>query len=86
MQKPDSNEPMITVLQLCEHFGGREASLHGVARAFQWWLPAFDTRRFRVLLCSRKGPDKASAQMRAAGLDPLHLGFGKLPCYGCAAP
>ncbi|MGI6087493.1 MAG: glycosyltransferase family 4 protein [Kiritimatiellia bacterium] len=69
---------MITVLQLCEHFGGREASLHGVARAFQWWLPAFDTRRFRVLLCSRKGPDKASAQMRAAGLDPLHLGFGKL--------
>lgn len=69
---------MITVLQLCEHFGGREASLHGVARAFQWWLPAFDKTRFRVLLCSRKGPDKAAEQMRAAGIAPLFLGFGKM--------
>lgn len=76
---------MITVLQLCEHFGGREASLHGVARAFQWWLPAFDRRRFRVLLCSRKGPDKASVQMRAAGLEPLHLGYGKLDPRNLAA-
>lgn len=69
---------MITVLQLCEHFGGREASLHGVARAFQWWLPNFDKNYFRVLLCSRKGPDKASEQMRDAGLNPLFLGYNKI--------
>ncbi len=69
---------MITVLQLCEHFGGKEASLHGVARAFQWWLPAFDQTRFRVLLCSRKGPDKAAEQMRTAGIEPLFLGYGKM--------
>ncbi|MFN2351803.1 MAG: glycosyltransferase [Kiritimatiellia bacterium] len=69
---------IINVLQLCEHFGGKDASLHGVARGFQWWLPAFDAGRFRVLLCSRKGPDKAAEQMRAAGINPLFLGYGKM--------
>jgi len=68
---------MITVLQLCEHFGGREASLHGVARGFQWWIPAFDANRFRVLLCSRKGRDRAAEQMEAGGLSPLYLNAGK---------
>ncbi len=68
----------ITVLHLCEHFGGAEASLHGVARGFQWWLPTFDATRFRILLCSRKGWDKATDQMKAAGTDPMVLGYGKL--------
>lgn len=65
------------ILHLCEHFGGTEASLHGVARSFQWWFPLFDSSRFRMLLCSRKGPDKAHAEMVAAGLEPLTLGHGK---------
>jgi glycosyltransferase involved in cell wall biosynthesis len=68
---------MITVLQFCEHFGGREASLHGVARGFQWWLPAFDPARFRVLLCSRKGRDRAAEQMEAGGLSPFYLGTSR---------
>jgi glycosyltransferase involved in cell wall biosynthesis len=68
----------ITVLQLCEHFGGKEASLHGVARSFQWWIPAFDKDHFRVLLCSRKHRDKAAEQMEAIGLEPMYLGYGKM--------
>lgn len=68
----------ITVLHLCEHFGGKEASLHGPARAFQWWLPAYDASRFRVLLCSRKGYDKAAQQMIDAGIAPLYLGYSKM--------
>ncbi len=67
----------ITVLHVCEHFGGADASLHGVARSFQWWLPAFDAKRFRMLLCSRKGWDKAAEQMRQSGVPPLTLGYGK---------
>lgn len=73
----DKNRHLITVLHLCEHFGGRESSLHGPARAFQWWIPAFDPQRFRVLLCSRKGYDKAAQQMIDAGVPPLYLGYGK---------
>ncbi len=68
---------MITVLQFCEHFGGSDASLHGVARGFQWWIPAFDKHEFRVLLCSRKGRDKAAEQMEEGGIQPLYLGCSK---------
>ncbi len=68
----------ITILHVCEHFGGAEASLHGVARGFQWWIPNFDARRFRVLLCSRKGWDKAAEQMEKAGVRPLTLGYVKM--------
>ncbi|MCK5850199.1 MAG: glycosyltransferase family 4 protein [Kiritimatiellae bacterium] len=68
----------ITILHFCEHFGGAEASLHGVARAFQWWIPNFDKSRFRILLCSRKGRDKAAAQMEETGLTPFYIGYGKM--------
>lgn len=67
----------INVLQLCEHFGGRESQLHGVARTFQWWMPRFDHTRFNVLLCSRKGYDKAAEQMIQSHVVPLYLGYGK---------
>lgn len=68
----------ITVLQLCEHFGNAQSVFHGVARSFELWLPAFDAARFRVLLCSRRGCDPvADARFRAAGIQPLYLGYGK---------
>lgn len=70
---------MITVLHLCEHFGDRQVSFHGVSRLFELWIPAFDKSRFRVLLCSRKGPSElADQRLKAAGIAPLYLGYGKL--------
>ena len=69
---------MITVLHLCEHFGGNSSSLHGVARAFQWWIPEYNQEKFRVLLCSRKGKDGAYDQMCNSGIVPLTLGYGKM--------
>jgi len=69
---------IITVLQLCEHFGNAQVSFHGVARSFELWLPAFDKRRFRVLLCSRQGPVKsAEERFKAVGIQPLYLGYGR---------
>jgi len=68
----------ITVLQLCEHFGNEQISFHGVSRSFELWIPAFDKKRFRVLLCSRQGAVKAAEdRFRAAGIQPLYLGYGK---------
>ena len=68
----------ITVLQLCEHFGNEQISFHGVSRSFELWIPAFDKKRFRVLLCSRQGAVKAAeARFAAAGIRPLYLGYGK---------
>ena len=69
----------ITVLHLCEHFGNEHVSFHGVSRSFELWIPAYDKARFRVLLCSRQGASgSAEARLRAAGIEPLHLGYGKL--------
>jgi hypothetical protein len=70
---------MITILHLCEHFGDRQVAFHGVSRLFELWVPAFDKNRFRVLLCSRKGPSElADQRLKAAGIAPLYLGYGKM--------
>jgi glycosyltransferase involved in cell wall biosynthesis len=69
----------ITILHLCEHFGDKQVSFHGVSRLFELWIPAFDKNRFKVLLCSRKGPSEAADQrLKAAGIAPLYLGYGKM--------
>lgn len=69
---------MITVLHLCEHFGNKQVSFHGVSRSFELWIPAIDGKRFRVLLCSRQGPVKAAEdRFKAAGIHPLYLGYGR---------
>ncbi len=69
----------ITVLHLCEHFGDRQVSFHGVSRLFELWIPAFDAARFRVLLCSRKGvSEMADRRLRDAGIEPLYLGYSKM--------
>jgi len=69
----------ITVLHLCEHFGDRQVAFHGVSRLFELWIPAFDASRFQVLLCSRKGPSEmADRRLKAAGIEPLYLGYGKM--------
>jgi len=74
-----TNNGPITVLQLCEHFGNEQVSFHGVARSFELWIPAFDKKRFRVILCSRQGAVKtAEDRYRAAGISPLYLGYGKI--------
>jgi len=68
----------ISVLHLCEHFGNEQVSFHGVARLFELWIPAFDKTRFKVLLCSRRGPVKsAEERFKASGFQPLYLGYGK---------
>lgn len=68
----------ITVLHLCEHFGNKQVSFHGVARLFELWIPAFDKDRFRVLLCSRQGAVmSAEERFAASGIHPLYLGYGK---------
>jgi glycosyltransferase involved in cell wall biosynthesis len=70
---------LITILHLCEHFGDKQVSFHGVSRLFELWIPAFDKNRFRVLLCSRKGPGElADQRLKAAGIAPLYLGYGKM--------
>ena len=77
MTAPSDN--LIRVLHLCEHFGNRTASFHGVARSFELWIPQLDQPPFRVLLCSRATPNPAALErFRKSGIEPLSLGYGKM--------
>jgi len=75
----NSRSDPIRILHLCEHFGNRSASFHGVARSFELWLPHLDRPPFRVILCSRSKPGvSALERFRKIGVEPLWLGYGKL--------
>jgi len=77
MENPRSD--LIRILHLCEHFGNRSASFHGVARSFELWLPHLDRPPFRVLLCSRSKPGASALErFRKIGVEPLWLGYGRL--------
>ncbi len=70
---------IIRILHLCEHFGTRTASFHGVARSFELWLPPLNEPPFATLLCSRAKPTAAALERyRRIGVEPLSLGYGKL--------
>lgn len=69
----------VNVLHLCEHFGNRTASFHGVARSFELWIPALNQAPMRVWLCSRATPEAAALdRYQSVGIDPLWLGYNKL--------
>ena len=36
----------VRVLHVCDKFGVRGSSIHGVSRLFSWWFPRFDRTRF----------------------------------------
>lgn len=70
----------IRVLQLCEHFGNRTASFHGVARSFELWLPCLNQGgEFYVVLCSRAVPNAAALErFQRVGISPLYLGYSRM--------
>ncbi len=67
----------VRVLHVCDKFGVRGSSIHGVSRLFAWWFPRYDRTRFEVSLCGLKAPEPASLQLREQGVPLLHLGRGR---------
>jgi len=67
----------VSVLHVCDKFGVRGSSIHGVSRLFSWWFPRFDRARFDVALCGLKAPEPASDWLAAQGVPVRHLGRGR---------
>jgi glycosyltransferase involved in cell wall biosynthesis len=67
----------VTVLHVCDKFGVRGSSIHGVSRLFSWWFPRYDTARFDVRLCGLKGPEPATQWLSEQGIPVHHLGRGR---------
>lgn len=67
----------VGVLHVCDKFGVRGSSIHGVSRLFSWWFPRYDRARFEVTLCGLKRPEPATRWLAEQGIPVLHLGRGR---------
>jgi len=67
----------VAVLHVCDKFGVRGSSIHGVSRLFSWWFPRYDADRYRVFLCGIKQPEPASRWLSERGIQVHHLGRGR---------
>ena len=67
----------VGVLHVCDKFGVRGSSIHGVSRLFSWWFARFDASRFDVGLVGLKGPEPATRWLGDQGIPVHHLGRGR---------
>jgi glycosyltransferase involved in cell wall biosynthesis len=67
----------VPVLHVCDKFGVRGSSIHGVSRLFSWWFPRYDRSRFDVSLCGLKHPEPATQWLGEQGIPVHHLRRGR---------
>jgi glycosyltransferase involved in cell wall biosynthesis len=67
----------VAVLHVCDKFGVRGSSIHGVSRLFSWWFPRYDRARFDVSLCGLKHEEPATRWLGEQGIAVVHLGRGR---------
>jgi glycosyltransferase involved in cell wall biosynthesis len=65
------------VLHVCDKFGVRGSSIHGVSRLFSWWFSRYDPSRFDVGLVGLKHPEPATQWLAEQGIPVHHLGRGR---------
>ncbi len=67
----------VAVLHVCDKFGVRGSSIHGVSRLFSWWFARYDRSRFNVSLCGLKHPEPATDWLSEQGIPVHHLRRGR---------
>ncbi len=69
---------MIKVIHICDKFGVRGSTTHGVSRFFAFVLPRHDATRFDVRLYALKEPDPSSRALEERGVSLKYLHRSKL--------
>lgn len=64
----------VKVIHICDKFGMRGSTIHGVSRLLAWWFPRFRRDRFDVKLYGLKHPDSASRALESEGVDLNYMG------------
>ncbi len=67
----------VPVLHICDKFGVRGSSIHGVSRLFSWWFPRYDAARYEVSLCGLKAKEPATRWLEDQGIPVRSLGRGR---------
>jgi len=71
----------IKVLHICDKFGRKGSTIHGVSRLFQWWMPLFNKDKFDVQLVGLRKPDKACDNLINQGINITSLARGKFDLF-----
>jgi glycosyltransferase involved in cell wall biosynthesis len=66
----------LSVLHVCDKFGVKGSSIHGVSRLFSWWFPRYDAR-FAPSLVGLKHPEPATQWLAEQGIPVHHLRRGR---------
>lgn len=64
----------LNIIHICDKFGMRGSTIHGVSRLFAWWFPRFDRDRYNVKLYAVKQPDSASRALEGDGVPITYMG------------
>jgi glycosyltransferase involved in cell wall biosynthesis len=67
----------VPVLHVCDKFGVRGSSIHGVSRLFSWWFPRYDRARFAPSLVGLKQPEPATEWLAEQAIPVHHLRRGR---------
>jgi glycosyltransferase involved in cell wall biosynthesis len=67
----------VPVLHVCDKFGVRGSSIHGVSRLFSWWFPRYDAARYSPSLVGLKHQEPATAWLAEQGIPVHQLGRGR---------
>jgi len=68
---------MTRVLLVNDHLGWNGNVIHGVARLFLQWMPAFDARRYHVIVCVLRKKDSLSEHFEQRGIQVRFLAHGR---------
>jgi glycosyltransferase involved in cell wall biosynthesis len=68
----------IKVVHICDKFGVRGSTTHGVSRFFAYLMPRHDHERFDVSLIALKHPDTSTRALEAEGIAMQYMGKDRL--------
>ena len=71
----------LKIIHICDKFGVRGSSVHGVSRLFEWWFPRFDSKEFEIKLIGLRQADEAVKHLEDLGIQILSLGRGKFDFF-----
>ncbi len=67
----------IRVMHIIDKLSVSGSGVHGITKAFEWWIPRFDPQRFKLSVCSLRAPEKAGKTLEEKGADVFFLNKGK---------
>ena len=67
----------IRVMHVIDKLSVSGSKIHGITKAFEWWIASFDTQQFQFSVCSLRIPEAAGEILEKQGASFFFLSSGK---------